>query len=129
MHAEPDPESGAPRAELLRRHGVLTSALKRGLTAGTTGATLLALRARRGAARDPWRALEARLCTAGWQHGPARPACAATRFWGRILDPGFSHLEMNKATYVSVATSAIGNVLSDAVGGSDGDEEDRAATE
>ena len=39
-------------------------------------------------------------------------------------------IEMNKATYVSVATSAIGNVLSDAaVGGSDGDEEDRAATE
>ena len=37
--------------------------------------------------------------------------------------------EMNKATYVSVATSAIDNVLSDAVGGSDGDEEDRAATE
>ena len=32
-----NPESGAPRAELLRCHGVLTSALKRGLTAGTTG--------------------------------------------------------------------------------------------
>ena len=37
--------------------------------------------------------------------------------------------EMNKATYVSVATSAIDNVLSDAVGGSDGDEEDQASTE
>jgi hypothetical protein len=42
-----NPESGAPRAELLRCHGVLTSALKRGLTAGTTGHSAGPARAQR----------------------------------------------------------------------------------
>jgi hypothetical protein len=42
-----NPASGAPRAELLRCHGVLTSALKRGLTAGTTGHSAGPARAQR----------------------------------------------------------------------------------